>query len=90
MEEMHQFFDKLVPLALIVIGGATIFFVAWFFIRQKPIKPIIKNAILASLVVVMFQHILGALAGEGAMLANMLMEIVTNILRFVAEALNLA
>ena len=90
MEEMHQFFDKLVPLALIVIGGATIFFVAWFFIRQKPIKPIIKNAILASLVVVMFQHILGALVGQGAMLANMLMTIVTNILRFVAEALNLA
>ena len=90
MEEMHQFFDKLVPLALIVIGGATIFFVAWFFIRQKPIKPIIKNAILASLVIVMFQHILGALVGQGAMLANMLMTIVTNILRFVAEALNLA
>lgn len=90
MEEMYQFFDKLVPLALIVIGGATIFFVAWFFILQKPIKPIIKNAILASLVVVMFQHVLGALAGEGAMLANILMEIVMNLLGFVAEALNLA
>lgn len=90
MEEMHQFFDKLAPLALIVIGGATIFFIAWFFILQKPIKPVIKNAILASLVIVMFQHILGALVGQGAMLANMLMKIVMNLLGFVAEALNLA
>lgn len=90
MEEMHQFFDKLVPLALIVIGGATIFFIAWFFILQKPIKPVIKNAILASLVVVMFQHILGALVGQGAMLANILMKIVMNLLGFIAEALNLA
>jgi len=87
---MHQFFDKLVPLALIVIGGATIFFIAWFFILQKPIKPVIKNAILASLVVVMFQHILGALVGQGAMLANILMKIVMNLLGFIAEALNLA
>jgi len=90
LEEMHQFFDKLVPLALIVIGGATIFFIAWFFILQKPIKPVIKNAILASLVVVMFQHILGALVGQGAMLANILMKIVMNLLGFIAEALNLA
>ena len=90
MEEMHQFFDKVVPLALMVIGGATIFFIAWFFILQKPIKPVIKNALLASLVVVMFQHVLGALVGEGSKLANILMKIITNILGFVAEALNLA
>lgn len=90
MAEMHQFFDKIVPLALIVIGGATIFFVAWHFIMQKPLKPIIKNALLASLVVVMFQHILGALVGEGGLLAKMLMKIVTNLLGFVAEVLDLA
>jgi heme A synthase len=90
MEEMHQFFDKVVPLALMVIGGATILFVAWFFIRQKPIKPVIKNALLASLVIVMFQHVLGALVGEGDKLANILMKIITNILGFVAEALNIA
>lgn len=90
MEEMNQFFSTIIPLATMVIGGTAIFLIVWFYLLQKPIKPVIKGAFLACIVVVMLPHLLKMLIGEGDLLAEIIWNIFMNLLNFIAEALNLA
>ena len=89
MEEMNHFFSEVVPLAVMVIGAVAIAFIAWNYIRQKPIKPVIKGAFLACVVIVMLPHLAKMLIGEGDLLAEILWNILMNLLNFVAKALDL-
>lgn len=90
MEEMNHFFSEVVPLAVMVIGAVAIAFIAWNYILQKPIKPVIKGAFLACVVIVMLPHLAKMLIGEGDLLAKILWNILMNLLNFIAEALDLA